>query len=125
MGKKAIVVRRAPMVSKAKYETLVRARAAVARKAREQASERVGMVVGVAAAGALGFANGRGWLDKVPQPGGIPTSFVVGGALAAVGMMMTGKASTYVLEAATATLAVGAYQMGSDASGSVGFDDDV
>lgn len=111
MAKGKAMVRRAPTVSKAKYEGLARARSAAVRKSKEVASARAGVVTGAVAAYLVGHFEKAG--KKLPTVGGIEPTALYGAALAfGVPMFVKGKVGTMAAEAGAAVLGIAAYKAG-------------
>lgn len=114
--KSAIVVsapRRAPMVSKAKFEALKDAAKNKSKRTREVAARRAGTLVGVASAGAVGYLERTGKLP--PKFTSVAALGVAGGVLAFVMPetgMGKGKLGGMMAEAGASLLGVAAYKLG-------------
>jgi len=118
-----IAIRRtAPMVPKKKYEDLIQARQNAAKKAKEVASQRVGLIAGVAACGAVGYLERT---NKMPSMLGIEPTAVLGVGLGLVlPMVIKGKAGAMAAEAGAALCGVAAYKLASGSPLRVGEDDE-
>jgi len=122
---KTMVVRRSPMVSKAKLELVKASSQRAKRKARDVAAKRVGTLVGVGTAAAAGYIEKTGKLaPKYTSPAAMA---VAGGVLAFVlpeTSMGRGKLGQASAEAGAGLLAVAAYKLGAGQP-VIGDDDDV
>lgn len=110
MAKKTEMVRhRAPSVPKRKYEMVVAAKAAVAKRAREGVAKRVGVLVGTVAAGAAGYVERNKTLGaRYTSPVAMGVAGVV---LAFVAPEMAkGKVGQAAAEAGAGLLAVAVYK---------------
>ena len=113
MAKKTVqVVRRAPVVPAAKFQALAKARTAAAARVRQASQERMGLVVALGTSVAVGYADGRGWLRKVPTAMGVPAVGVVGAGLLVAGAFTSGSVARHLTEAGGGLACVAASQMG-------------
>lgn len=122
--KTQIAVRRAPVVSKARYEAVLAARSAATRKAKQAAQQRVGSLVGAAAAYGLGYAEKKG--HKLPTLGGVEPTLMAGLVLTFGPTLMgagQSKLGQVAAEAGSAALALAAYKAG-QGQPMVGYDDE-
>ena len=104
-----VAPRKAPTVPKAKFEALVRARHVAARKTREVAGQRVGMLVGMAACGAVGYLEKE---EKMPDFGGVVPTVIGAVVLGFIGpMLIKGRAGSAMAEAGSALGGVAAYKL--------------
>lgn len=122
MSRKTQIVRRAPTVSKSRYEALVRTRSAAANRTRQIAQQRAGSLVGIAACAGVGYLEKQG---KMPSLGGFEPTLVVGVALGfLLPALVKGKAGQMSAEAGAALCGVAAYKLGTGAPIRVGEDGD-
>lgn len=123
MAKHAIAVRRAPSVPKSKYENIVRLQSSAKKRAKEMASERIGIIVAAGAGAAIGLAEKKG--TALPTVGGIQPTILYGAILAFVVPEMTkGKLGRMSAEAGAGLLTLGAYKLATGAPLRVGEDDE-
>lgn len=101
---------KAPSVPKKKYLTLVNGIQAKKKKAAEVANRRMGALVGVGAAYAVGYLEKT---DKMPKmPGGIEPTLVLGAVLGFVAPeFIKGKAGQVIAETGAAIAGVAAYKL--------------
>jgi hypothetical protein len=111
--KSAVVVRRSPMVSKARFEMLKAAGARKAKRTREVAAKRVGTIVGAGTGALCGYLEKTG---KLAPKFTSPAALAVGGAVLAFVLPETGmgkgKVGQASAEAGAGLLAVAAYKLG-------------
>lgn len=102
----------AKTVSVKKFESMKNAASNARKRAREGRSKMKRRATLGVAAFALGKAEASGFLDRIPQPMGLPRITLVGIGAAAAGEFMSGTAGDVADGIADAALAITGYQWG-------------
>lgn len=109
----SLAPRRAPTVSKARFEALQLARSAATKRAKDAAQQRVGAMVGAAAGLGLGYLEKKG--HKLPSVAGIDPTLLAGVVLT-FGPTIMGQGRTKLgqvaAEAGASALAIAMYKAG-------------
>lgn len=113
MAKKTQIVRKAPTVSKSRYEALQLARSRATAKAKQAAQQRVGSLVGAGTAYGIGYLEKTG--RKLPTVGGVEPTLLAGLVLT-FGPTLLGAGTTKLgqvaAEVGSSALGVAAYKAG-------------
>lgn len=123
MAKHKLAIRRSGGggVAKKKYEGLIAARGRAAARARQEAQQRAGSLVGIGACALVGYLEKQG---KMPSVGGFEPTLVIGLGLGfLLPAVVKGKAGQMAAEAGAAVAGVAAYKLGAGNPIRVGDDD--
>lgn len=123
MAKQKLAIRRpGSSIAKKKYEGLIAARGRAAARARQEAAQRAGSLVGVGACALVGYLEKEG---KMPSLGGFEPTLVIGVGLGfLLPAVVKGKVGQMAAEAGAAVAGVAAYKLGKGDPIKVGEDDD-